>query len=139
MGTSSANLEPSDLVVCSGWLRKEGGTVKNWKQRYFTLHGLTLCYFKSDNGPLLRNLTVCHVVAMRSKQLCLEITTESGRKLLVASDSRPDFDRWLASFQRALAIDKERKMTRAASEGKVGGIIPQAVSEQDAAVNYKVL
>lgn len=139
MGTSSANLEPSDLVVCSGWLRKEGGTVKNWKQRYFTLHGLTLCYFKSDNGPLLRNLTVCHVVAMRTKQLCLEITTESGRKLLVASDSRPDFDRWLSAFQRALAIDKERKMARAASEGKAGGIHTHTAPEQDAAVSYKVL
>lgn len=134
MGVSSA--ETSDLVVCSGWLRKEGGTVKSWKQRYFTLHGLTLCYFKSDNGPLLRSLTVCHVVVVRNKQLCLEITMESGRKLLVASDSRSDFDRWLSALQRALSIERGRKMaSNGSSERK--SLSSSATQEQD--TQYKVL
>ncbi|RLN65824.1 hypothetical protein BBJ28_00012080 [Nothophytophthora sp. Chile5] len=104
-----AEIEADDPVVCSGWLRKEGGTVKNWKRRYFTLHGPTLCYFKSDNGPMLRSLTVCHVVTLRTKKLCLEITTESGRKLLVASDTQAELERWLAQLHRAIAVEKRKK------------------------------
>ncbi|KAF4028284.1 Pleckstrin homology domain-containing protein [Phytophthora infestans] len=101
--------EMEEPVVCSGWLRKEGGTVKNWKRRYFTLHGPTLCYFKSDNGALLRSFTVCHVVTLRTKRLCLEITTEVGRKLLVASETQADLDRWLDHLHRAIAAEKRKK------------------------------
>jgi hypothetical protein len=105
MGTA----ETEEPVVCSGWLRKEGGTVKNWKRRYFTLHGPTLCYFKSDNGALLRSFTVCHVVTLRTRRLCLEITTEVGRKLLVASETQADLDRWLDHLHRAIAAEKRKK------------------------------
>ncbi|CAI5734005.1 unnamed protein product [Hyaloperonospora brassicae] len=101
--------DTEEPVVCSGWLRKEGGTVKNWKRRYFTLHGTILCYFKSDNGALLRSFTVCHVVTLRTKKLCLEITTEVGRKLLVASETQADLDRWLDHLHRAIAAEKRRK------------------------------
>ncbi|ETL29350.1 hypothetical protein L916_17460, partial [Phytophthora nicotianae] len=101
--------ETEEPVVCSGWLRKEGGTVKNWKRRYFTLHGPTLCYFKSDNGALLRSFTICHVVTLRTKRLCLEITTEVGRKLLVASETQADLDRWLDHLHRAIAAEKRKK------------------------------
>ncbi|CAI5737550.1 unnamed protein product [Peronospora destructor] len=101
--------EMEEPVVCSGWLQKEGGTVKNWKRRYFTLHGTTLCYFKSDNGALLRSFTVCHVVTLRTKRLCLEITTEVGRKLLVASETQTDLSRWLDHLHRAIAAEKRKK------------------------------
>lgn len=107
----SLRFDPSQPVV-SGWLHKEGGTVRSWKQRFFTLHGTALCYFKSDTGPLLRRLTVCHIVTVRTKKLCLEITTESGRKLMIAADSYPDFDRWLAALHSGLAAEKEKKTQR---------------------------
>ncbi|KAL4160604.1 hypothetical protein PRNP1_001171 [Phytophthora ramorum] len=114
MGTA----ETEDPVVCSGWLRKEGGTVKNWKRRYFTLHGPTLCYFKSDNGALLRSFTVCHVVTLRTRKLCLEITTEVGRKLLVASETQADLDRWLDHLHRAIAAEKCKKHGEPAPQWK---------------------
>ncbi|CEG46865.1 dynein light chain [Plasmopara halstedii] len=109
-------MEAEEPVVCSGWLRKEGGTVKNWKRRYFTLHGATLCYFKSDNGALLRSFTVCHVVTLRTKRLCLEITTEVGRKLLVASETQADLDRWLDHLHRAIAAEKQKKQNTDSSQ-----------------------
>ncbi|KAE9343238.1 hypothetical protein PR003_g9084 [Phytophthora rubi] len=119
-----------DPVVCSGWLRKEGGTVKNWKRRYFTLHGPTLCYFKSDNGALLRSFTVCHVVTLRTKKLCLEITTEVGRKLLVASETQSDLSRWLDHLHRAIAAEKRKKHGTDApqwSEGATASGMPLAL------------
>ncbi|KAG6620078.1 Dynein light chain [Phytophthora cinnamomi] len=130
MGTA----ETEDPVVCSGWLRKEGGTVKNWKRRYFTLHGPTLCYFKSDNGALLRSFTVCHVVTLRTRKLCLEITTEVGRKLLVASETQADLDRWLDHLHRAIAAEKRKKHGVDAPASNMPLALP---SEQGSA--YKVL
>ncbi|TYZ57914.1 hypothetical protein PybrP1_006215 [[Pythium] brassicae (nom. inval.)] len=97
------------LPGCSGWLRKEGSTIKSWKLRYFTLSSTTLSYFKSDNGPLLKTLKVCHVLIMRTKKFCIEVTTESGRKLLVAADSSAEFERWLEALRQAVAAEKGRK------------------------------
>lgn len=104
------------LPGCSGWLRKEGSTIKSWKLRYFTLSGTTLSYFKSDNGPLLKTLKVCHVLIMRTKKFCLEVTTESGRKLLMAADSSAEFDRWLEALRHAVAAEKSRKDGGAANK-----------------------
>lgn len=103
-----ASLDES-LPGCSGWLRKEGSTVKNWKLRYFTLNGTILSYFKSDSGPLLRSLKVCHVLVMRTKKFCLEITMETGRKLLIAADTSADYDRWLAALHQAVSAEKGKK------------------------------
>ncbi|KAF1332549.1 Dynein light chain, partial [Globisporangium splendens] len=107
MDFSRASLDDS-LPGCSGWLRKEGSTIKNWKLRYFTLKGTTLTYFKSDKGPLLKALKVCHVIPMRAKKFCLEITMETGRKLLIAADTQAEHDRWLAALHQAVSAEKDR-------------------------------
>ncbi|ELU03448.1 hypothetical protein CAPTEDRAFT_87393, partial [Capitella teleta] len=33
----------------SGWLRKQGGVVKSWHRRWFTLKGDTLYYYSSED------------------------------------------------------------------------------------------
>ncbi|KAF4317808.1 hypothetical protein JM18_005499 [Phytophthora kernoviae] len=131
-------VDVEEPVVCSGWLRKEGGTVKNWKRRYFTLHGPTLCYFKSDNGALLRSFTVCHVVTVRSKKLCLEITTEVGRKLLVASEMKTDLHRWLDHLHRAIAAEKRKKHGGDEPVGATPLALP-VVDPERGSGSYKVL
>ncbi|GAB9471890.1 Dynein light chain [Globisporangium polare] len=104
-----------NLPGCSGYLRKEGSTIKNWKLRYFTLNGTTLSYFKSDNGPLIKTLKVCHVHVLRTKKFCLEVTTESGRKLLIAADSNAEYERWLAALHQAVSLEKKSKKESAAA------------------------
>eukprot|EP00644_Phytophthora_capsici_P010831 jgi/Phyca11/504712/fgenesh2_kg.PHYCAscaffold_9_\ len=132
-------VETEEPVVCSGWLRKEGGTVKNWKRRYFTLHGPTLCYFKSDNGALLRSFTVCHVVTLRTRRLCLEITTEVGRKLLVASETQADLDRWLDHLHRAIAAEKRKKHGEDAPQWTEQAPVAVATPVETGRAVYKVL
>lgn len=110
MDLSRASLDES-LPGCSGWLRKEGSTIRNWKLRYFTLNGTLLSYFKSDNGPLIKTLKVVHVLVMRTKKFCLEVTAECGRKLLIAADSSAEYDRWLAALHQAVSAGKAKKET----------------------------
>lgn len=39
--------------VKKGWLRKQGGVVKNWHSRYFVLRGHTLYYYMSNDESKL--------------------------------------------------------------------------------------
>jgi len=45
----------SPFVLCDkeGYLEKDGGSVKSWKQRWFVLAGTTLSYYKvrGDDKP----------------------------------------------------------------------------------------
>lgn len=46
--TSAQNPQSrSDYVYVTGWLKKQGGTIRSWKNRYMILKGSTLYYFKA--------------------------------------------------------------------------------------------
>ncbi|RLN90072.1 hypothetical protein BBJ28_00010232 [Nothophytophthora sp. Chile5] len=94
---------------CVGWLKKEGGNVKSWKRRYFTLYDTKLSYYKSEKGSLLRSVHVAGISERSSVALSLDISTASGRKLIVQADSREDFDKWVLAIRGALADAKGRQ------------------------------
>lgn len=95
----------SDMLTsggCSGWLNKEGGTIKTWKRRYFSLHGTMLRYFKSESGKLLSSYTITRVDERPALPLGLEVTTTTDRTLVLTAESKEDFAKWLSSLQDAL-------------------------------------
>jgi hypothetical protein len=51
--SGSSTFYPSTLIdqrsVKSGWLKKQGGVVKSWHKRWFTLKGDSLYYFQSED------------------------------------------------------------------------------------------
>ncbi|KAG2782543.1 hypothetical protein PC129_g11994 [Phytophthora cactorum] len=96
---------------CVGWLKKEGGNVKSWKRRYFTLYGSKLSYYKSDKGSLLRSFCAVNIEPHPSISLGLIVSTVGGRKLVMQADSKDEFDRWLGAIHGAVAGDNERKST----------------------------
>ncbi|KAG3115226.1 hypothetical protein PI124_g5168 [Phytophthora idaei] len=96
---------------CVGWLMKEGGNVKSWKRRYFTLYGSKLSYYKSDKGSLLRSFSAVNIEPHPSISLGLIVSTVGGRKLVMQANSKEEFDRWLGAIHGAVAGDNERKST----------------------------
>ncbi|GMF17022.1 unnamed protein product [Phytophthora fragariaefolia] len=94
---------------CVGWLKKEGGNVKNWKKRYFTLYGSKLSYYKSVKGSLLRSVQVVNIATNPSVSLSLIVSTAGGRKLVIQADSKDEFDMWLGAIRDAVAGKNERK------------------------------
>lgn len=96
----------SRTMGCHGWLHKEGGNFKTWKRRYFTLYGNKICYYKHESGALLRGYHVAQVASHPCKQFMfsMEVTTECGRKLLLAAENKDDYDMWLAALQDAVAL-----------------------------------
>ena len=53
-GAAAAPVVPQGEILKSGILRKQGGGVKTWKERYFTLTKDALAYYKSkdDKEPI---------------------------------------------------------------------------------------
>lgn len=83
-----------------GYLYKQGGSVKNWKKRWFSLKELSLYYFKSpqDSYPLgLIPLDDCLIEVsdekLTGKEFSMELSTP-GRTFLVAADSAEIMESW---------------------------------------------
>ncbi|KAJ0405369.1 hypothetical protein P43SY_000248 [Pythium insidiosum] len=102
------------MVVCSGFLQKEGGTFKSWKVRFFTLYGSLLSYFKTEQGPLLSSETVVHVKLSHSHKhnLAFDITLQNGRHLIAQAESESDARRWFAALSRAIAAPQQPQKRR---------------------------
>ncbi|KAG7390085.1 hypothetical protein PHYPSEUDO_008788 [Phytophthora pseudosyringae] len=94
---------------CVGWLKKEGGNIKSWKRRYFTLYGSKLSYYKSEKGSLLRSVSVIDIAAHPSVSLGLIVSTVGGRKLIIQADSKEEFGRWLGAIGAVVTEENVRK------------------------------
>uniref|UniRef100_M4C3M0 PH domain-containing protein n=1 Tax=Hyaloperonospora arabidopsidis (strain Emoy2) TaxID=559515 RepID=M4C3M0_HYAAE len=101
----------NESVGCVGWLRKEGGNVKSWKRRYFTLYGAKLSYYKCEKGSLLRSVDTVGVTVHPSMPNGLMVATAGGRKLIIQADTNVEFDRWLNAIQRAASRGHDRRST----------------------------
>ncbi|TYZ57649.1 hypothetical protein PybrP1_003401 [[Pythium] brassicae (nom. inval.)] len=95
------SLANAQTAVVAGWLNKEGDAIKTWKRRYFSLHGSTLRYFKSESGPLLRAFTVARVVESLSLPLGLEVETTTDRTLVLTAESKSEYAKWFAALETA--------------------------------------
>ncbi|KJE89322.1 centaurin [Capsaspora owczarzaki ATCC 30864] len=54
---SSATATPqsrSDYVYVTGWLKKQGGTIRSWRNRFMILRGNTLFYFKAREDGIFQ-------------------------------------------------------------------------------------
>lgn len=116
---SDASSIPDEPRGCSGWLNKEGGNVKTWKRRYFTLHGVTLKYFKSASGSLLRSCEIAGVEEMPSVKFGLSITLVGGRRLVVSAESKEEYEKWLLAIWGALADNR----ASLANDAELPGVI----------------
>ncbi|KAG7384511.1 hypothetical protein PHYBOEH_009426 [Phytophthora boehmeriae] len=94
---------------CVGWLKKEGGNVKSWKRRYFTLFGTKLSYYKSEKGSLLRSCNITSINKHPSISLGLAVSTVGGRTLIMQASTQEEYERWFAAIQAAVAGENGRK------------------------------
>ncbi|KAI9923122.1 hypothetical protein PsorP6_001652 [Peronosclerospora sorghi] len=105
VGTAPASSppRPSASAGCTGWLTKQGRTVKSWKRRFWTLHGTTLSYYKSERGALVRTVDVVNVQTHVSIPHGLLVSTRSGRDLVLQADSTHERARWVQALRDAVA------------------------------------
>lgn len=83
----------------TGYLTKEGGSIKTWKKRYFLLKSGELTYFKDKGGEELGKIPLATASAIRladqrKKQFCFEIVTPARVYAFIA-DNEEDRREWV--------------------------------------------
>lgn len=101
--------------IKQGYLTKQGGTVKNWKKRWFTLHSASLAtpaileYYKTEKlGESLGSISLAEVTeisradATMNKQHCLALATPS-RTYWIYADREAEINEWESHLRQCLA------------------------------------
>jgi len=94
------------LAVCKqGYLKKEGGSYKNWKKRWCVLHNNgTLFYHIRQNGKLQGKISLkfCEdikPIEYRKKKNCFEVQTPE-RAWHIIANSEKDMNDWIQELRR---------------------------------------
>ncbi len=101
-------------TIKQGWMKKEGGFIRSWKERYFVLRQGTLSYYSDmASGDAKGVIDLRTVVGIRScrpdevpgRQHCLKLLSDSGRTYIFQAPDHAALEDWvvaLASVHGAL-------------------------------------
>ncbi|ETW07396.1 hypothetical protein H310_01921 [Aphanomyces invadans] len=126
-----------DTGGCFGWLAKEGGRVKNWKRRYFSLQGRSLTYFDNANmtGAAKGNGQVCGVRINKDKPLSIDVNFEKGRVLRVTADNKDDFEKWWMCLNAAVEGRSVSRASRSSMSGNAAAAVVNVAAAAPASSN----
>jgi len=91
----------------TGFLTKEGGSIKTWKRRYFSLKNAELTYFKDKGGEELGKIPLSAASSIqmadkRKKPHCFEIVTPS-RIYAFSAENEEERKDWVESLRQSKA------------------------------------
>jgi hypothetical protein len=101
-------VETPDIAGC---MTKKGGLIKNWKKRWFVLHGKHLAYYETKQSMsqssalglihLDPNCKVEKTTGDKSGQFGLTLTTP-GRTYYFVADSEEDRGKWISNINQSI-------------------------------------
>jgi len=100
-------LAAANGTIRQGWMHKEGGFVRSWKQRYFVLRQGTLSYYSDmASGDAKGVIDLRKVVGVRScrpdevpgKKNCLKLLSDSGRTYIFQAPDPQSLEEWVVSL-----------------------------------------
>eukprot|EP00033_Pygsuia_biforma_P001489 GCRY01001679.1.p1 GENE.GCRY01001679.1~~GCRY01001679.1.p1 ORF type:complete len:152 (-),score=18.38 GCRY01001679.1:327-782(-) len=98
----------------TGVLRKEGGSIKTWKDRYFKLKNNTLCYYKSAEHEqkgeaqgriFLRGCSVQNEPDYKKKKFCFSIST-TYRRYYITATSEEVRTEWVKALNDSIDLSE---------------------------------
>ncbi|OHT00169.1 RAC family serine/threonine-protein kinase like protein [Tritrichomonas foetus] len=89
-----------------GWLTKQGGRIKSWKKRWFTITGTVVTYYSKVNegekGSInLADATAIEMAPECKKQPALKIVFPGKRTYYIQASSIQDAQSWVEAFNLA--------------------------------------
>jgi len=94
------------VVEKTGWLVKEGGSIKTWKKRYFVLKNGDLSYYKNPGEEALGTISLAEATSgieisdSKKKSYCFQIVTPN-RTYLLSAESDDERKGWLDALNEA--------------------------------------
>nr|CCA19340.1 conserved hypothetical protein [Albugo laibachii Nc14] len=104
----------SEVILCSGWLRKRGNVVKSIKRRWFELTCRRLSYLsdpvkKSKKGDLeIGNARIMNLDVLKSGERHSFSASTSSRTLILYADSEEERALWVAHLSSVAGGDNMR-------------------------------
>ena len=97
----------AEKVIVSGWLKKEGGFVHNWKKRWFELRGNRLYYYTESGGDLKGTVELTKDSIVQSTELIGQPaftvqTTSKSRVYKIVSEKKQDRDHWVSEIRNLI-------------------------------------
>jgi len=107
----------------TGWLVKEGGSIKTWKKRYFVLKNAEFAYFKGKGEEQLGCIALSTASGIRisdrkRKPNCFEIITPN-RVYAFSCESEDERHAWIEALQKnqkGLQVHVEKEMEKVSVE-----------------------
>ena len=120
MQVSVASLEPHEK---SGWLTKQGGSIKTWKRRWGVLQGYTLWYFKTKNDTDAKGFIILDKHSQvhdenkrRRNMISVEGRGVKGvRPFFIYFDTPAETQEWITALQNAISAAPDMGNTVAAA------------------------
>lgn len=117
---SVASLEPHEK---SGWLTKQGGSIKTWKRRWGVLQGYTLWYFKTKNDTDAKGFIILDKHSQihdenkkRRNMISVEGRGVKGvRPFFIYFDTPEETQEWTTALRNAIASAPDSGNTVAAA------------------------
>jgi hypothetical protein len=94
-------------TIMQGWMQKEGGFIRSWKERYFVLRQGTLSYYSDEaSGNAKGVIDLRQVVAVRTcapgevtgRSYCLKLLSGSGRTYIFQVESSALLEEWVVAL-----------------------------------------
>jgi len=106
------------MIEKTGWLVKEGGSIKTWKKRYFVLKNGEFAYFKdkkereAKGAIILAQASAIQLGERKKHPHCFEIVTP-GRVYAFSCETEDERKTWVEalSLEKTANADKEKKVS----------------------------
>jgi len=120
-----------NTVFKEGKLRKEGGSIKTWRDRWCVLQDGLLSYHKGNNKNAPRqgqiDLTVCGAIQpvnYKGKKHCFEVETESRNYHMCAANAQ-DMKEWIEALTKAKEEIKANGSFSSSKDNKTSASVGQ--------------
>ena len=103
-------------LVKEGWLEKQGGFIKNWKNRWFVLTSDMIIYYRVPNREEMGRFELnpeCSVSIENDLKNgpCFSVST-SKRKYLIVANSNETRDEWINAIENVINKLKENNINK---------------------------
>jgi len=110
----------------SGWLTKEGGSVKSWKKRFCVIEGEELVYYKKENkkekmGSILlqgEHIKIQSKPNYKGRKFCFEVITPQRTYHCVAN-TETEMNLWIEALKQVLKKNQPEKKVKASENPSV--------------------
>lgn len=98
----------SGAVLKEGWMTKQGGKIKTWKKRWFTIVGQTVSYYDKPGKKLMGTLDLALATGVESapeckKQPAFKVIIPSARTYYIVANTQEECQDWINAMKSAMS------------------------------------